>query len=67
MLHFVNRLVVLVFCEFAETPVLIHFTVQKILIDGNQLVVKDFVEMLDNFSVAFHGAVLSKESGDIIT
>jgi hypothetical protein len=41
--------------------------VQKILIDGNQLVVEDFVEMLDNFSVAFHGAVLSKESGDTIT
>jgi len=55
MFHFVDRFMVLVFAEFLETPVLQHLCMQKILVDRDQFVVKRFVQMFDDFAVAFHG------------
>ena len=55
--HFINGLVVFVLCQFPESPVLIHLAVQEVLVDGNQLVVENFVEVFDDLWIAFHGVV----------
>src|SRR5690554_6289425 len=54
MLHLFDGLVVLPLGQFLQAPVLVHFGMQKILVDGYQLVAESLVEMFDNLDVAFH-------------
>jgi hypothetical protein len=56
MLHFVDRLVVLVLAELVEPPVLQHAGVQEVLVDRSEFVLEDVVEVRNDFDVALHGA-----------
>ena len=40
-----------------EAHILVHFSVQKILVNRHELVVENFVEVSNNVWVAFHWAV----------
>src|SRR5690554_2905848 len=54
MLHLFDGLIVLPLGQLLQAPVLIHLGMQKILVDGYQLIAESLVEMLDNLGVAFH-------------
>ena len=54
MLHLIDGFLVFVLAEFAQAPVLVHARVQEVLVDGDQLVAKNLVEMLNDLLVAFH-------------
>ena len=54
MFHLVDGLVVLMLGQPFKAPVPVHARVQKILVDGRQLVLQDLVEVFDYPGVAFH-------------
>src|SRR5205814_6335683 len=54
MPHFVDRCLPLVLRETLETPVLEHFRVKEILIDGGELVRQHRVQPRDYFRVTLH-------------
>jgi hypothetical protein len=52
--HFINRFFVLMLAELDQSPIVEHAGVEKILIDGSQLVLEGFIQVLDNLGIAFH-------------
>jgi hypothetical protein len=56
MLHLIDGLVILVLVELVEAPVFEHAGMQKVLIDGCQLIDKTLVEIGYNLRIPFHGA-----------
>src|SRR5690625_176603 len=58
VLHFVDGFVILVLCQFIQAPVLEHAGVEKVLIDGDELIAEHLVEELDNLGITLHGRPL---------
>jgi hypothetical protein len=59
MLHFLDRLFVLMLAQRLEPPMTIHARVQKILVDGGQLVLELAIQQLDYLLVGFHDSILA--------
>src|SRR5512141_1082559 len=57
MLHFVDRLVPLIFSELLDAPIVEHPVVQPILIDRGQLFLERLVQQLDDLGIALHPAL----------
>ena len=60
VMHFLDRFLVLMLGQLADAPVLEHARVQEVLVDRCQFVLEAKVQELDDFGVAFHGALLRK-------
>ncbi len=58
MLHLIDGLVIFLLVEFLEAPVLVHACMQKILVDGGELVFQRVVEELYDLGITFHGGLL---------
>jgi hypothetical protein len=54
MFHFVDGFFIFLGGQFAQTTILEHTRVQKVLIDGNEFVAQSFIQMLDHGFVGFH-------------
>ena len=52
--HLVDRLVAAALADRQKTPVLLHFRVQKVLIDAHQFCGEDLVQQIDDLLVALH-------------
>ena len=54
VLHFVDRLSMLIIGELRQAPVFEHAGVQEVLVDCCELVLQHFVQVFDDGGVAFH-------------
>ena len=55
--HFVDGLVVFDLAQPPHAPVVEHAGVQKILVDGGELVLERLIEEVQDFGVSLHGAL----------
>jgi hypothetical protein len=67
MFQFIDGLFIFLGVQFAETAILEHTRVQKVLIDGDELVAQSFVQMLDHGFVGFHKSSCPCMTADIQT
>src|SRR5687767_923987 len=58
MLHLVDRFMALELGEPLDPPIVEHPVVEPILVDGGELVLERFVEVLDDLVVALHLGLL---------
>jgi hypothetical protein len=58
VLHLIDGFLMLMLAKLGDTPIVQHPRMQKILVDGRQLVLEDLVEVLKNRRVAAHCLVL---------
>jgi hypothetical protein len=54
MLHFLDGFFVFFLAQAVEAPVTVHAGMEKILVDGRQLMLQLAIQPLDNVCVAFH-------------
>jgi hypothetical protein len=52
--HLADGLLLDVFGELVVAPVLAHFRVQKVLVDGGQLFAQSLIQFSKNFRISFH-------------
>src|SRR5260370_25876643 len=58
--HFVDRLLAIGVAQAEIAPVLAHLGMQKILIDGRQLGLQGFTQLLEDFDVSLHAKILTR-------
>ncbi|MMZ70423.1 hypothetical protein D1872_334620 [compost metagenome] len=54
MFHLIDGLMIFLVPEPLEAPVIVDAGMQKILVDGNQLIGQHLVEVGNDFGISFH-------------
>src|SRR5581483_12412534 len=60
MNHFLDGLFPIIGTEAKVSPVLAHFRVEKILVDGGELSPQRLAQMFQNFIIPTHGRIVAK-------